>query len=145
MESGWAQGLPWPGVENVQGWRWRWRTCIPSLLGPFRCCSVPVGRILFLTPSLKCLSVVLMPVVCVSMKGMCCYPTEKRSAVKQIPFFHSADSREESVLGSIPLPSYVISPVGPEDRINRKFSFKVRLQSILANLLLTCLFALEKL
>ncbi|XP_063014623.1 pleckstrin homology domain-containing family A member 7 isoform X6 [Melospiza melodia melodia] len=38
--------------------------------------------------------------------------------------FYYKDSREESVLGSIPLPSYVISPVGPEDRINRKFSFK---------------------
>ncbi|XP_010709393.1 pleckstrin homology domain-containing family A member 7 [Meleagris gallopavo] len=33
--------------------------------------------------------------------------------------FYYKDSREESVLGSIPLPSYVISPVGPEDRINR--------------------------
>uniref|UniRef100_A0A803XLE3 PH domain-containing protein n=1 Tax=Meleagris gallopavo TaxID=9103 RepID=A0A803XLE3_MELGA len=32
--------------------------------------------------------------------------------------FYYKDSREESVLGSIPLPSYVISPVGPEDRIN---------------------------
>ncbi|XP_065538998.1 pleckstrin homology domain-containing family A member 7 isoform X4 [Lathamus discolor] len=38
--------------------------------------------------------------------------------------FYYKDSREESVLGSIPLPSYVISPVGPEDRISRKFSFK---------------------
>nr|XP_009683024.1 PREDICTED: pleckstrin homology domain-containing family A member 7 isoform X1 [Struthio camelus australis] len=38
--------------------------------------------------------------------------------------FYYKDSREESVLGSIPLPSYVVSPVGPEDRINRKFSFK---------------------
>ncbi|XP_027506902.1 pleckstrin homology domain-containing family A member 7 isoform X11 [Corapipo altera] len=38
--------------------------------------------------------------------------------------FYYKDSREESVLGSIPLPSYVISAVGPEDRINRKFSFK---------------------
>uniref|UniRef100_A0A8C4WA00 Pleckstrin homology domain containing A7 n=1 Tax=Gopherus evgoodei TaxID=1825980 RepID=A0A8C4WA00_9SAUR len=38
--------------------------------------------------------------------------------------FYYKDSREEIVLGSIPLPSYVISPVGPEDRINRKYSFK---------------------
>nr|XP_020861026.1 pleckstrin homology domain-containing family A member 7 isoform X6 [Phascolarctos cinereus] len=38
--------------------------------------------------------------------------------------FYYKDSREEAVLGSIPLPSYVISPVGPEDRINRKYSFK---------------------
>ncbi|XP_019375197.1 PREDICTED: pleckstrin homology domain-containing family A member 7-like isoform X1 [Gavialis gangeticus] len=38
--------------------------------------------------------------------------------------FYYKDSREETVLGSIPLPSYVISPVGPEDRIHRKFSFK---------------------
>ncbi|XP_026562290.1 pleckstrin homology domain-containing family A member 7 isoform X6 [Pseudonaja textilis] len=38
--------------------------------------------------------------------------------------FYYKDSREESVLGSIPLPSYVISPVGPEDHINRKYSFK---------------------
>lgn len=39
----------------------------------------------------------------------------------------SPDSREESVLGSIPLPSYVISAVGPEDHISRKYAFKVRL------------------
>ncbi|XP_044537745.1 pleckstrin homology domain-containing family A member 7 [Gracilinanus agilis] len=38
--------------------------------------------------------------------------------------FYYKDSREEAVLGSIPLPSYVISPVGLEDRINRKYSFK---------------------
>uniref|UniRef100_A0A8D0CEP3 Pleckstrin homology domain containing A7 n=1 Tax=Salvator merianae TaxID=96440 RepID=A0A8D0CEP3_SALMN len=38
--------------------------------------------------------------------------------------FYYKDSREESVLGSIPLPSYVISPVGFEDHINRKYSFK---------------------
>ncbi|CAL8263871.1 unnamed protein product [Merluccius merluccius] len=38
--------------------------------------------------------------------------------------FYYKDSREESVLGSIPLPSYVISPIGPEDHINRKFAFK---------------------
>ncbi|XP_074131267.1 pleckstrin homology domain-containing family A member 7 isoform X2 [Sminthopsis crassicaudata] len=38
--------------------------------------------------------------------------------------FYYKDSREETVLGSIPLPGYVISPVGPEDRINRKYSFK---------------------
>lgn len=38
----------------------------------------------------------------------------------------SPDSREEAVLGSIPLPSYVISPVGPEDHISRKYAFKVR-------------------
>ncbi|KAK2842651.1 hypothetical protein Q5P01_012851 [Channa striata] len=38
--------------------------------------------------------------------------------------FYYKDSREESVLGSIPLPSYVISPVGPEDHINRKYAFK---------------------
>uniref|UniRef100_A0A8C2H970 Pleckstrin homology domain containing, family A member 7b n=1 Tax=Cyprinus carpio TaxID=7962 RepID=A0A8C2H970_CYPCA len=31
--------------------------------------------------------------------------------------FYYKDSREETVLGSIPLPSYVISPVGPEDHI----------------------------
>uniref|UniRef100_A0A5F8HJV9 Pleckstrin homology domain containing A7 n=1 Tax=Monodelphis domestica TaxID=13616 RepID=A0A5F8HJV9_MONDO len=46
--------------------------------------------------------------------------------------FYYKDSREEAVLGSIPLPSYVISPVGPEDRINRKYSFK--LGSFLATL-----------
>ncbi|EMP38273.1 Pleckstrin like proteiny domain-containing family A member 7, partial [Chelonia mydas] len=40
--------------------------------------------------------------------------------------FYYKDSREETVLGSIPLPSYVISPVGPEDRINRKYSFKIQ-------------------
>ncbi|XP_067349872.1 pleckstrin homology domain-containing family A member 7 isoform X2 [Channa argus] len=38
--------------------------------------------------------------------------------------FYYKDSREESVLGSIPLPSYVISPLGPEDHINRKYAFK---------------------
>lgn len=35
------------------------------------------------------------------------------------------DSREETVLGSIPLPSYVIAPVEPDDHINRKYAFKV--------------------
>ncbi|XP_077084481.1 pleckstrin homology domain-containing family A member 7 isoform X5 [Siphateles boraxobius] len=38
--------------------------------------------------------------------------------------FYYKDSREETVLGSIPLPSYVISPVGPEDHISRKYTFK---------------------
>ncbi|KAG5273203.1 hypothetical protein AALO_G00148800 [Alosa alosa] len=38
--------------------------------------------------------------------------------------FYYKDSREESVLGSIPLPSYVISPVDPDDHISRKFAFK---------------------
>ncbi|XP_017288351.1 pleckstrin homology domain-containing family A member 7 isoform X4 [Kryptolebias marmoratus] len=38
--------------------------------------------------------------------------------------FYYKDSREESVLGSIPLPSYVISPVGHEDHISRKYAFK---------------------
>ncbi|MCJ8737317.1 hypothetical protein PDJAM_G00022500 [Pangasius djambal] len=38
--------------------------------------------------------------------------------------FYYKDSREEMVLGSIPLPSYVISPVEPEDHISRKFAFK---------------------
>ncbi|XP_034735240.1 pleckstrin homology domain-containing family A member 7-like isoform X3 [Etheostoma cragini] len=38
--------------------------------------------------------------------------------------FYYKDSREELVLGSIPLPSYVVSPVGPEDHISRKYAFK---------------------
>ncbi|XP_020347837.2 pleckstrin homology domain-containing family A member 7 isoform X5 [Oncorhynchus kisutch] len=38
--------------------------------------------------------------------------------------FYYKDSREESVLGSIPLPSYVISAVEPEDHIIRKYAFK---------------------
>uniref|UniRef100_A0A3Q2TPC8 Pleckstrin homology domain containing A7 n=1 Tax=Fundulus heteroclitus TaxID=8078 RepID=A0A3Q2TPC8_FUNHE len=38
--------------------------------------------------------------------------------------FYYKDSREETVLGSIPLPSYVIAPVEPEDHINRKYAFK---------------------
>ncbi|XP_072321643.1 pleckstrin homology domain-containing family A member 7 isoform X5 [Eucyclogobius newberryi] len=38
--------------------------------------------------------------------------------------FYYKDSREETVLGSIPLPSYVISPVEAEDHINRKYAFK---------------------
>ncbi|KAK3562016.1 hypothetical protein QTP86_024486 [Hemibagrus guttatus] len=38
--------------------------------------------------------------------------------------FYYKDSREETVLGSIPLPSYVISSVEPEDHISRKFAFK---------------------
>lgn len=39
--------------------------------------------------------------------------------------FFVIDSREETVLGSIPLPSYVIAPVEPDDHINRKYAFKV--------------------
>ncbi|XP_076842134.1 pleckstrin homology domain-containing family A member 7 isoform X3 [Brachyhypopomus gauderio] len=38
--------------------------------------------------------------------------------------FYYKDSREENVLGSIPLPSYTISPVGPEDHVSRKYAFK---------------------
>ncbi|XP_041917503.1 pleckstrin homology domain-containing family A member 7 isoform X4 [Alosa sapidissima] len=38
--------------------------------------------------------------------------------------FYYKDSREETVLGSIPLPSYVISPVEPDDHISRKYAFK---------------------
>nr|XP_015808599.2 pleckstrin homology domain-containing family A member 7 isoform X5 [Nothobranchius furzeri] len=38
--------------------------------------------------------------------------------------FYYKDSREETVLGSIPLPSYVIAPVEPEDHINRRYAFK---------------------
>uniref|UniRef100_A0A673YHM5 Pleckstrin homology domain containing, family A member 7a n=1 Tax=Salmo trutta TaxID=8032 RepID=A0A673YHM5_SALTR len=38
--------------------------------------------------------------------------------------FYYKDSREESVMGSIPLPSYVISAVEPEDHISRKYAFK---------------------
>lgn len=40
-------------------------------------------------------------------------------------FASLTDSREETVLGSIPLPSYVIAPVEPDDHINRKYAFKV--------------------
>ncbi|XP_056908001.1 pleckstrin homology domain-containing family A member 7-like isoform X3 [Takifugu flavidus] len=39
--------------------------------------------------------------------------------------FYYKDSREETVLGSIPLPSYVVSAVGADDHISRKFAFKV--------------------
>uniref|UniRef100_A0AAY4E3C6 PH domain-containing protein n=1 Tax=Denticeps clupeoides TaxID=299321 RepID=A0AAY4E3C6_9TELE len=39
--------------------------------------------------------------------------------------FYYKDSREETVLGSIPLPSYVITPVDPDDHISRKYAFKV--------------------
>ncbi|XP_041131451.1 pleckstrin homology domain-containing family A member 7-like isoform X4 [Polyodon spathula] len=38
--------------------------------------------------------------------------------------FYYKDSREDTVLGSISLPSYVIAPVEPEDHISRKFAFK---------------------
>ncbi|KAM6980639.1 pleckstrin homology domain-containing family A member 7 [Aplochiton taeniatus] len=38
--------------------------------------------------------------------------------------FYYKDSREETVLGSIPLPSYVIGPVEPDDHISRKYAFK---------------------
>ncbi|KAL1007373.1 hypothetical protein UPYG_G00085850 [Umbra pygmaea] len=38
--------------------------------------------------------------------------------------FYYKDSREETVLGSIPLPSYVITAVEPDDHISRKYAFK---------------------
>ncbi|XP_056880474.1 pleckstrin homology domain-containing family A member 7 isoform X5 [Takifugu flavidus] len=38
--------------------------------------------------------------------------------------FYYKDSREETVLGSIPLPSYVIAPVEPDDNISRRYAFK---------------------
>lgn len=50
----------------------------------------------------------------------------KTRLVAQLACFYPTDSREESVLGSIPLPSYTIAPVGPEDHISRKYAFKVR-------------------
>lgn len=39
------------------------------------------------------------------------------------------------MLGSIPLPSYVIAPVEPDDHINRKYAFKVTVkwQSVTVN------------
>uniref|UniRef100_A0A8C5MMJ0 PH domain-containing protein n=1 Tax=Leptobrachium leishanense TaxID=445787 RepID=A0A8C5MMJ0_9ANUR len=40
--------------------------------------------------------------------------------------FYYRDEKEEGVLGSILLPSFQISPVTPEDHINRMFAFKVR-------------------
>ncbi|XP_069763507.1 pleckstrin homology domain-containing family A member 7-like isoform X2 [Narcine bancroftii] len=39
--------------------------------------------------------------------------------------FYYRDSREERILGSIPMPSYVITGVDPQDRKSRKFAFKV--------------------
>ncbi|KAJ8406465.1 hypothetical protein AAFF_G00300390 [Aldrovandia affinis] len=38
--------------------------------------------------------------------------------------FYYKDSREEAILGSIPLPSYAIAPVEPDDHISRKYAFK---------------------
>ncbi|XP_055078243.1 pleckstrin homology domain-containing family A member 7-like isoform X3 [Periophthalmus magnuspinnatus] len=40
--------------------------------------------------------------------------------------FYYKDSREQSVLGSIPLPSYEVCPVGAHDHISRKYAFKAR-------------------
>ncbi|XP_038664004.1 pleckstrin homology domain-containing family A member 7 isoform X10 [Scyliorhinus canicula] len=45
-------------------------------------------------------------------------------ALSEYCLFYYKDSREETVLGSIPLPSYVIAPVEPEDHISRKYAFK---------------------
>ncbi|KAL4613489.1 pleckstrin homology domain-containing family A member 7-like [Arapaima gigas] len=38
--------------------------------------------------------------------------------------FYYKDSREEVVLGSIPLLSYIVAPVEPADHISRKYAFK---------------------
>ncbi|XP_067875939.1 pleckstrin homology domain-containing family A member 7-like isoform X2 [Heterodontus francisci] len=38
--------------------------------------------------------------------------------------FYYRDSREERILGSIPMPSYIISAADPQDRKTRKFTFK---------------------
>ncbi|XP_078271083.1 pleckstrin homology domain-containing family A member 7 isoform X2 [Rhinoraja longicauda] len=45
-------------------------------------------------------------------------------ALSEHCLFYYKDSREETVLGSIPLPSYVTSPVDPNDHISRKYAFK---------------------
>ncbi|XP_072322488.1 pleckstrin homology domain-containing family A member 7 isoform X5 [Scyliorhinus torazame] len=45
-------------------------------------------------------------------------------ALSEYCLFYYKDSREETVLGSIPLPSYVIAPVEQEDHISRKYAFK---------------------
>ncbi|XP_078023215.1 pleckstrin homology domain-containing family A member 6 isoform X16 [Epinephelus lanceolatus] len=41
--------------------------------------------------------------------------------------FYYKDEKEDTVLGSLPLPSFRIGEVEPSDNITRKFSFKVRL------------------
>ncbi|XP_067915035.1 pleckstrin homology domain-containing family A member 5 isoform X2 [Heterodontus francisci] len=38
--------------------------------------------------------------------------------------FYYRDEKEESILGSILLPSFKVAPVSPEDHINRKYAFK---------------------
>ncbi|XP_072348597.1 pleckstrin homology domain-containing family A member 7-like isoform X3 [Scyliorhinus torazame] len=38
--------------------------------------------------------------------------------------FYYRDSREERILGSIPMPSYIITAADPQDRKTRKFTFK---------------------
>lgn len=43
-------------------------------------------------------------------------------------FLTTPDSREESVLGSIPLPSYKILFCTPRECKNRKFTFKVSVE-----------------
>uniref|UniRef100_A0A3B4BB37 PH domain-containing protein n=1 Tax=Periophthalmus magnuspinnatus TaxID=409849 RepID=A0A3B4BB37_9GOBI len=53
--------------------------------------------------------------------------------------FYYKDSREQSVLGSIPLPSYEVCPVGAHDHISRKYAFKVKVLQILRILLLSFL------
>lgn len=52
-----------------------------------------------------------------------------RSVTHPLSLSLPPDSREETVLGSIPLPSYVVSAVGADDHISRKFAFKVCLLS----------------
>uniref|UniRef100_A0A3B3ZNQ5 PH domain-containing protein n=1 Tax=Periophthalmus magnuspinnatus TaxID=409849 RepID=A0A3B3ZNQ5_9GOBI len=51
--------------------------------------------------------------------------------------FYYKDSREESVLGSIPLPSYKILFCTPRECKNRKFTFKVNLPLYFKMLFLT--------
>lgn len=46
-------------------------------------------------------------------------------ALSSAAFASFPDSREETVLGSIPLPSYVIALVEPDDNISRRYAFKV--------------------
>ena len=36
-----------------------------------------------------------------------------------------SDAREDKLLGSITLPSYRVCPVSAEDRVHRKFSFRI--------------------
>lgn len=52
-----------------------------------------------------------------------CHPVGRLNSIKHVK--NVTGPEEEKLLGSILLPSYRVSVCGPEDKVNKKFAFKL--------------------